>query len=150
MTGYHSAQVDVPVRLNTNESPFSPPQQWLDSLTQIVQGIDWNRYPDRGAHELRKTIANTLAMLATAGVPILKALQAAADTGYALTFGLQTRLDSTVAQQAGLHLASSRLEPRRQPRHFGFYSRSLAGTARGTPRRIACAALTARLTCFEN
>jgi histidinol-phosphate aminotransferase len=57
MTGYHSAQVDVPIRLNTNESPFSPPQQWLESLTQIVQGIDWNRYPDRGAHELRKTIA---------------------------------------------------------------------------------------------
>lgn len=57
MTGYHSAQVDVPVRLNTNESPFSPPQQWLDSIAKIVQGIDWNRYPDRGAHELRRTIA---------------------------------------------------------------------------------------------
>lgn len=58
MTGYHSAQVDVPVRLNTNESPFSPPHEWLESLTRIVQGIDWNRYPDRGAHELRRTIAN--------------------------------------------------------------------------------------------
>lgn len=57
MTGYHSAQVDVPVRLNTNESPFSPPQAWLDSIGEIAQGIDWNRYPDRGAHELRSTIA---------------------------------------------------------------------------------------------
>ena len=57
MTGYHSAQVDVPVRLNTNESPFSPPQQWLDSIGDIAQHIDWNRYPDRSARELRETIA---------------------------------------------------------------------------------------------
>ncbi|MEY3290184.1 MAG: histidinol-phosphate aminotransferase [Actinomycetota bacterium] len=57
MTGYHSAQVDVPVRLNTNESPYSPPQAWLDSIGDIARGIDWNRYPDRSATELRETIA---------------------------------------------------------------------------------------------
>ena len=57
MTGYHSAQVDVPVRLNTNESPYSPPQAWLDSIGDIARGIDWNRYPDRSATELREAIA---------------------------------------------------------------------------------------------
>lgn len=57
MSGYHSAQVDVPIRLNTNESPFSPPQAWLDSIAEIALGIDWNRYPDRGALALRSTIA---------------------------------------------------------------------------------------------
>lgn len=57
MPKYHSPQVDVPVRLNTNESPFAPPRQWLDGLGSIVSGIDWNRYPDRLARRLRDAIA---------------------------------------------------------------------------------------------
>lgn len=57
MAGYHSPQVDVPVRLNTNESPFPPPQQWVDELTNVVASIDWNRYPDRSAQRLREVIA---------------------------------------------------------------------------------------------
>ena len=57
MVGYHSPQVDVPVRLNTNESPFPPPQQWVDSLREIAQSVAWNRYPDRSAYELRSVIA---------------------------------------------------------------------------------------------
>ena len=57
MAGYHSPQVDVPVRLNTNESPFPPPQKWVDELTNVVSSIDWNRYPDRGAQQLREVIA---------------------------------------------------------------------------------------------
>lgn len=57
MSGYHSAQVDVPVRLNTNESPFPPPNAWLDAVADIVRSIQWNRYPDRAVTELRETIA---------------------------------------------------------------------------------------------
>ena len=57
MSGYHSAQVDVPVRLNTNESPFPPPDGWLDAAADIARSIQWNRYPDRAATELRETIA---------------------------------------------------------------------------------------------
>ncbi|NCX05796.1 MAG: aminotransferase class I/II-fold pyridoxal phosphate-dependent enzyme, partial [Actinobacteria bacterium] len=57
MSGYHSAQVDVPVRLNTNESPFPPPAGWLDAVANIARNIQWNRYPDRAATELRETIA---------------------------------------------------------------------------------------------
>ena len=57
MSGYHSPQVDVPIRLNTNESPFPPPQEWLDELSEIVRSIEWNRYPDRGATHVREVIA---------------------------------------------------------------------------------------------
>lgn len=57
MSGYHSPQVDVAIRLNTNESPFAPPAEWVASLGKIAASIDWNRYPDRGAEELAATIA---------------------------------------------------------------------------------------------
>ena len=57
MRGYHSAQVDVPVRLNTNESPFAPPEQWVADLAEIARRTQWNRYPDRAATELRSAIA---------------------------------------------------------------------------------------------
>ena len=49
LDGYHSPQVEVDVRLNTNESPYSPPPEfivrWLDALREV----EWNRYPDRAA-----------------------------------------------------------------------------------------------------
>ena len=57
MQGYHSPQVDVPIRLNTNESPFEPPAAWVASLAGIAGSIAWNRYPDRGAVGLREVIA---------------------------------------------------------------------------------------------
>ncbi|MDE3204268.1 MAG: histidinol-phosphate transaminase [Acidobacteriota bacterium] len=55
--GYHSPQVDVPVRLNTNESPLPPPPGWSARLAEEVGRIDWNRYPDRQAGELRAALA---------------------------------------------------------------------------------------------
>ena len=56
LSGYHSPQVDVPIRLNTNEAPFSPPDAWLDEIAGAASSIAWNRYPDRAAHELREGI----------------------------------------------------------------------------------------------
>lgn len=56
-TGYHSPQVAVGVRLNTNESPFPPPPGWVDDLKDAVAALDYNRYPDRGATELRARVA---------------------------------------------------------------------------------------------
>lgn len=56
MAGYHSPQVDVPVRLNTNECPTPPPQTWVDALASELAAIAWNRYPDRSAHELRTAL----------------------------------------------------------------------------------------------
>ena len=57
MSGYHSPQVEVPVRLNTNESPFPPPTEWVAALARIAADTEWNRYPDRSARRLREAIA---------------------------------------------------------------------------------------------
>jgi histidinol-phosphate aminotransferase len=38
MEGYHSPQVDVAVRLNTNESPDPPPQAFVDALAAGWRG----------------------------------------------------------------------------------------------------------------
>ena len=57
LEGYHSAQVDVRVRLNSNESPLPPPAAWRDALAAEMSRIDWNRYPDRAATALREAIA---------------------------------------------------------------------------------------------
>jgi histidinol-phosphate aminotransferase len=57
LVGYHSAQVDVEVRLNTNESPLPPPDGWLDELAEAVRRTSFNRYPDREATELRRALA---------------------------------------------------------------------------------------------
>lgn len=59
LTGYHSAQVDVEVRLNTNESPLAPPSTWLGAYRQGLAHIDFNRYPDRQATELRSAIGDS-------------------------------------------------------------------------------------------
>ncbi|MGA2210179.1 MAG: histidinol-phosphate transaminase [Acidimicrobiales bacterium] len=55
--GYHSPQVEVDTRLNTNEAPEPPPQQFLDELAAAVTGLEANRYPDRRAGALRAAIA---------------------------------------------------------------------------------------------
>jgi len=57
MKGYHSAQVEVDVRLNTNESPEPPPPEFGAALARAVTEIDFNRYPDRSATALRAAIA---------------------------------------------------------------------------------------------
>jgi histidinol-phosphate aminotransferase len=56
MSGYHSPQVSVRVRLNTNESPIEPPTEFVRALAAAVGDVKWNRYPDRSAHELRSAI----------------------------------------------------------------------------------------------
>jgi histidinol-phosphate aminotransferase len=57
LEGYHSPQVDVAVRLNTNESPVPPPDAFRDALASELSRLDWHRYPDRGAVALREAIA---------------------------------------------------------------------------------------------
>lgn len=57
LEGYHSPQVDVRVRLNTNEAPVGPPAEFEHALARAVSDVDWNRYPDRAATDLRRAIA---------------------------------------------------------------------------------------------
>lgn len=56
MDGYHSPQIDVDVRLNTNESPEPPPAAFSDAVAAEVARVDWHRYPGRAATELRTRI----------------------------------------------------------------------------------------------
>ncbi|HRC47221.1 MAG TPA: histidinol-phosphate transaminase [Ilumatobacteraceae bacterium] len=57
LEGYHSPQVHVDVRLNTNESPFAPPAAWYDAFAAELSRVEWHRYPDRAAAALRAGIA---------------------------------------------------------------------------------------------
>ena len=56
MDGYHSPQVDVAVRLNTNEAPVPPPPAFLEALHEELATIPFHRYPDRSAKALRSAI----------------------------------------------------------------------------------------------
>ncbi len=61
LEGYHSPQVAVAVRLNTNESPFPPPREFIDEWLGAIAATDFNRYPDRAASALRGALAARLA-----------------------------------------------------------------------------------------
>ena len=68
MSGYHSPQVEVEVRLNTNESPLAPPDEWRAELAQELSRIEFNRYPDRRATRLRAALAEFHGTHARTGV----------------------------------------------------------------------------------
>ncbi len=59
---YGAPQLDVPVLLNVNENPYSPPPAVVDAIVSAVhkaaEGL--NRYPDRDAIGLRTDLANYL------------------------------------------------------------------------------------------
>jgi histidinol-phosphate aminotransferase len=70
-TPYGAPQLDVPVRLNTNENPFPLPPVVADAVEKAVHGLvrDLNRYPDRDALALREDLAAYLGHgLTAAGV----------------------------------------------------------------------------------
>ena len=55
--GYHSPQVPAEVRLNTNESPFPPPEDFTRALSEELRRAELHRYPDRGVSRLRQALA---------------------------------------------------------------------------------------------
>jgi len=59
---YGAPQVDVPVRLNTNENPYPPSPALVRAVAHAVARAagTLNRYPDRDAVELRKDLADYL------------------------------------------------------------------------------------------
>jgi histidinol-phosphate aminotransferase len=60
LEGYHSPQLDVAVRLNTNESPFAPPPEFVERWVDELRDAPLNRYPDRAAGELRDALGKHL------------------------------------------------------------------------------------------
>ena len=62
---YGAPQLDVPVRLNTNENPFGPSRALVKDLERAVSelGARLNRYPDRDALELRRELARYINQL---------------------------------------------------------------------------------------
>jgi histidinol-phosphate aminotransferase len=59
---YGAPQLDVPVRLNTNENPYPPSPRLVRALGEAVAAAagSLNRYPDRDALDLRKDLADFL------------------------------------------------------------------------------------------
>jgi histidinol-phosphate aminotransferase len=57
MEGYHSPQLDVDVRLNTNEAPGPPPAAFTERLAAALAEVEWHRYPDRAYTALRTALA---------------------------------------------------------------------------------------------
>jgi histidinol-phosphate aminotransferase len=59
LTAYGAPQLDVAIRLNTNENPYPPPPQLVDDLRRSVgeAAMSLNRYPDREAAALRAALA---------------------------------------------------------------------------------------------
>ncbi|MFR9675117.1 histidinol-phosphate transaminase [Streptomyces sp. TR06-5] len=59
---YGAPQLDVPVRLNTNENPYPLPEPLVRRIAERVAAAarDLNRYPDRDAVELRTELARYL------------------------------------------------------------------------------------------
>jgi histidinol-phosphate aminotransferase len=58
-TPYGAPQLDVAVRLNTNENPYPPPPEVVADVTRAVTeaATTLNRYPDREALDLRTDLA---------------------------------------------------------------------------------------------
>jgi histidinol-phosphate aminotransferase len=61
-TPYGAPQLDVPVRLNTNENPYPLPEALVERITERVREAarGLNRYPDRDAVELRTKLTTYL------------------------------------------------------------------------------------------
>jgi len=57
LEGYHSPQLDVDVRLNTNESPYAPPPEFVAAWLAALREVPLHRYPDRTASDLRSALA---------------------------------------------------------------------------------------------
>lgn len=63
---YGAPQLEVPVRLNTNENPYPPSQALIDDVARSVRAAaaELHRYPDRDAVALRADLAGYLSGVA--------------------------------------------------------------------------------------
>ncbi|MGI5129405.1 histidinol-phosphate transaminase [Pseudonocardia sp. CA-107938] len=70
---YGAPQLDVPVRLNTNENPYPPPPELISDIAKAADEVagELHRYPDRDAVALRDDLATYLTT--STGVPLTRA-----------------------------------------------------------------------------
>ncbi len=54
---YESPQLPARFRMNTNESPYPPPQPVLDAAIGALRALELNRYPEHDASELVNAVA---------------------------------------------------------------------------------------------
>ncbi|MDT5094506.1 MAG: histidinol-phosphate aminotransferase [Mycobacterium sp.] len=69
---YGAPQLDVRVRLNTNENPHPPTQALVDDVAESVRdaAVNLHRYPDRDAVALRRDLAAYLTRQTGVGVEV--------------------------------------------------------------------------------
>ena len=70
-TPYGAPQLDVAVRLNTNEHAYAVPEPVVEAIGKALQAelADLNRYPDRDAVALRADLADELDGAHPVGLP---------------------------------------------------------------------------------
>lgn len=54
---YAAPQPDAPIKLNTNECPWPPPDAFVSDLRAALGSVDLHRYPDRDARSIREGLA---------------------------------------------------------------------------------------------
>lgn len=59
---YGAPQLDVPVRLNTNETAEPPAREFLAEVGRRIQSLELNRYPDRPHTRLRELLADRVGL----------------------------------------------------------------------------------------
>ena len=84
LEGYHSPQVDVRVRLNTNEAPTPPPTAWRDAFAAELSRVEWHRYPDRSADRSARGDRRLASRAARSGVRRQRIERGAADAAAGL------------------------------------------------------------------
>ncbi|MEA2477977.1 MAG: histidinol-phosphate aminotransferase [Actinomycetota bacterium] len=60
VTPYTSPQQSARYRMNTNESPYAPPERMVDEIVEEIKEVALNRYPDRDAGELYDLLSQHL------------------------------------------------------------------------------------------
>src|SRR5918996_992954 len=60
---YRAPQLDAAVKLNTNESPFPPPESFVAELQDRIRLLSLNRYPVRDFLEVRQALSAHLGVL---------------------------------------------------------------------------------------
>lgn len=112
--GYHSPQLDVDVRLNTNESPFRPSEEFYERLAAKVRNLSLNRYPDRNYTLVREALGNHLGARpeeifvgnGSNEVLLNLALAYGGPDRRAVVFEPTYSLHSSIASKAGTHVES--------------------------------------------